>query len=53
MCVDLSHLKCFIICERYQLPTPAEAVADITTSEAKIFTVLDALKKGLPPMPPG
>ena len=44
MCVDLSHLNHFIIHERYQSPTPAEAVADIATSDAKIFTVLDALK---------
>ena len=46
MCVDLSHLNRFVICERYQSPTPAEAVAvaDIGTSDAKIFTVLDALK---------
>ena len=44
MCVDLSHLNRFVIRERYQSPTPAEAVADIAASEAKIFTVLDALK---------
>ena len=44
MCVDLSHLNRFIIRERYQSPTLAEAVADIAASEAKIFTVLDALK---------
>ena len=44
MCVDLSHLNRFVIRERYQSPTPAEAVADIAASDAKIFTVLDALK---------
>ena len=44
MCVDLSHLNRFIIRERYQSPTPVEAVADIAASDAKIFTVLDALK---------
>ena len=44
MCVDLSHLNHLVICERYQSPTPAEAVADIATSDAKIFTVLDTLK---------
>ena len=44
MCVDLSHLNRFVIRKRYQSPTPAHAVADITSSEAKIFTVLDALK---------
>ena len=45
MCVDLSHLNRYVIRERYQSPTPAQAVADIAASEAKIFTtVLDALK---------
>ena len=44
MCVDLSYLNHFVIRERYQSPTPAEAVADIAASDAKIFTVLDALK---------
>ena len=44
MCVDLSHLNCFIIRERHQSPTPAEAVADIAASKAKVFMVLDALK---------
>ena len=44
MCVDLSHLNRFVIRERYQSLTPAQAVADITASKAKIFTVLDALK---------
>ena len=44
LCVDLSHLNRYIIRERYQSPTPAEAVADIAASEAKVFTVLDALK---------
>ena len=44
MCVDLSHLNRFVIRERYQSLTPAEAVADIAASKAKIFTVLDALK---------
>jgi len=42
MCVDLSHLNCFVIRERYQSPSPAEAVADIAASEAKVFTILDA-----------
>ena len=41
MCVDLSNLNRFVIRERYQSPTPAEAVADIAASEAKM---LDALK---------
>ena len=44
MCVDLSHLNRFVIRERYQGPTPAQAVANIATSDAKIFTVLDTLK---------
>ena len=44
MCVDLSHLNRFVICERYQSPTPAQVVSDIAASEAKIFIVLDALK---------
>ena len=44
MCVDLSHLNHFVIRERYQSLTPAQAVTDIATSDTKIFTVLDALK---------
>ena len=41
MCVDLSHLNQH---ERYQSLTPAEAVADIAASNARFFTVLDAMK---------
>ena len=44
MCVDLSHLNKHVVRERFQSSTPAQAVADIAASEAKIFTVLDALK---------
>ena len=44
MCVDLSHLNKYVLCERYQSLTPAQAVAGIAASEAKIFTILDALK---------
>ena len=44
MCVDLSHLNRYVKRERYQSPTPAQAVADIATSNAKFFTVLDAVK---------
>ena len=44
ICVDLSHLNRFIFRERYQSPTPAEAVADIAASHAQVFTILDALK---------
>ena len=45
LCVDLSRLNRYVCRERYQSPTPAEAVADIAVNEAQIFTVLDA-KKG-------
>ena len=34
MCVDLSHLNSFVIRERYQSPTPAEAVAIIAAGKA-------------------
>ena len=44
MCVDLSHLNKFVCRECYQSSTPAQAVADIAATDAKIFTVLDALK---------
>ena len=44
MCVDLSKLNKFVRRERYPSTTPAEAVADITQSKAKYFTVFDALK---------
>ena len=44
MCVDLSHLNKFVRREHYQSSTPAQAVADIAATDAKIFTVLDALK---------
>ena len=44
MCVDLSHLNYFVIHERYQSPTPDEAVVHIAVSDAKIFALLDALK---------
>ena len=45
MCVDLSHLNRYVKRERYQSATPAQAVADITAEDAKIFTKMDA-KKG-------
>ena len=45
LCVDLSKLNRYVRREKYQSPTPAEAVADIAAEEAKFFTVLDA-KKG-------
>ena len=44
MCVDLSRLNRYVRRERYQSPTPAEAVAYIAASSAKVFTVLDAMK---------
>ena len=44
MCVDLSHLNKYVKRERYQLATPAQAVADISAENAKIFTKLDAMK---------
>ena len=44
MCVDLSRLNRYVKRERYQSPTPTEAVADISASEAKYFTVIDAAK---------
>ena len=44
MCVDLSKLNRFVRRERYPSVTPAEAVTDIHQSQAKFFTVFDALK---------
>ena len=44
MCVDLFHLNRFVRQERYPSVTPAEAVANIKQSQAKYFTVFDALK---------
>lgn len=44
MCVDLSKLNKYVRRERYPSITPAEAVADIAQTQAKVFTVLDALK---------
>lgn len=40
MCVDLSHLNKYVRHERYQCPTPAQAVADIAADNAKVFTNL-------------
>ena len=37
---DLSHLNKYVRRERYQTPTPAQAVADITAENAKFFTKL-------------
>ena len=44
MCVDLYRLNCNVQRERYQSPEPAEAVAEITASEAKYFTIINAAK---------
>ena len=44
LCVDLSRLNRYVKRERYQSPTPAQAVADIASENARIFTKLDALK---------
>ena len=44
MCVDLSKLNRFVRREHYPSVTPAEAVTDIHQSQAKFFTVFDALK---------
>ena len=44
MCMDLSKLNKFVRRERYPSVTPAEAVTDIHHSQAKVFTVFDALK---------
>jgi len=42
MCVDLSHLNRFVIREKHQFLTPAQAITDIAASDAKYFTVIDA-----------
>ena len=44
MCLDLSHLNRYVQRERYLLPSPAEAIADIAATNAKHFIVLDAMK---------
>ena len=44
MCVDLSHLNKYVRHERYQCPTPAQAVADIAAKNARVFTRFDVLK---------
>ena len=44
MCIDLSHLNKYVLRESFQSSTPAQAVADIAATDAKIFMVLDALK---------
>lgn len=43
LCVDFSKLNKYVKRERFQSPTPQEAVADIAASKAKYFTKFDAL----------
>ena len=44
MCVYLLCLNHFVKCKKYQLPSLAEAIADMAASNAKFFTILDARK---------
>ena len=44
LCKDLSHLNKYVRREVYQSPTPMEEAASIVGSEARWFTVFDALK---------
>ena len=44
LCVDFTKLNKFVRREIYQSSTPAEAVAEISATEAKFFTMFDALK---------
>ena len=44
LCVDFTKLNKFVRHEIYQSSTPAEAVAEISATEAKFFTTFDALK---------
>jgi hypothetical protein len=44
LCVDFRHLNKHICRERYQSPTPYEAVMRSGIREADLFTVVDALK---------
>ena len=39
MCVDLSHLNQYVKRERYQSPTPAEAIADISACHGKYISL--------------
>ena len=43
LCIDFTKLNKFVRRERYQSPTPHEAVADIAATKAKYFTTVDAL----------
>ena len=47
MHMDLSRLNRYVRRERYQLPTPLEAVTDIAAEEERHFTILDAIKPAL------
>ena len=44
LCVDFTKLNKFVRREIYRSSTPAEAFAEISTTEAKFFTTFDALK---------
>ena len=44
MCIDLSKLNRYVLREQYRSLTPAEAVTDIASNEAKYFTVMNATK---------
>ena len=44
LCVDLSRLSHYVRRERFQSPTPSEAVADIAAEDTKFFTILDVQK---------
>ena len=41
---NTDRIHMYVRREWYQSSTPAEAVADIAASSAKVFTVLDAMK---------
>ena len=49
MCIDLSHLNHYVHQERYQSSTPAQAVADIATTNTN-FHCIGCLKR-LSPVP--
>ena len=51
--VHLFRLNRYVKRERYQSPTPAEAVADISANKAKYFTVIRRCSKGVPSMSTG
>ena len=42
--MDLSHLNWYVQHEQYMSPSPVEAIADTAATNAKYFTILDAMK---------